>query len=106
LQVAEYKGEDEIVPLWRLKPIDLSDPNWEASSHKGAVIVRASNEEAARQVADKAFAIKTRFPPGHGVIAPPWLRPALVSAERISDPRFSSEGPDVVLEPSFEGGSQ
>jgi hypothetical protein len=93
------------VPLWRLKPIDLSDPNWEASSHKGAVIVRAANEEQARQVADKAFAVKTRFPPGRGASAPPWLRPALVSVEQIEDPRFTSEGPDEVLEPSFEGGS-
>jgi len=94
------------VPLWRLKPIDLSDPNWEGSSHKGVIIVRAGNEEQARQVADKAFAVKTRFPPGHGVLAPPWLRPALVSAEQISDPRFASAGPDEVLEPSFEGQSQ
>ena len=91
------------MPLWKLKPIDISDPNWEASSHKGVAIVRAENEEQARKVADKAFAIKTRFPPGHGILAPPWLRAALVNAEQISDPKFAIAGPDEVLEPSFEG---
>lgn len=34
--------------LWKLQPLDLSDSNWEASSHRGVVIVRAPDEETAR----------------------------------------------------------
>ena len=89
------------MPLWKLMPVDLSDPDWEASSHRGLVIVRAPNEEAARDEAEKTFGVKTRFKPGAGVKAPPWKRSALVKAERIEDPRYESEGPVEILDPSF-----
>ncbi len=90
--------------LWKLTPIDLLDPNWEASSHRAVVIVRAASEEAAREAAAEAFDVKTRFAPGQGMKAPPWKRPALVQAEAIQDPRYEAEGPTEVLEPSFSTG--
>ena len=62
------------MPLWKLQPLDLSDPNWEASSHRGLVIVRAPDEDSARDEARRAFGVKTRFSPGAGVTAPPWKR--------------------------------
>lgn len=89
------------MPVWKLMPVDLSDPNWEASSHRGRVIVRAPSEDDAREEAERAFGVKTRFKPGAGVAAPPWKRPALVSAEEIEDPRYPPEGPTEVLDPSF-----
>jgi hypothetical protein len=89
------------MPLWRLQPLDLGDPNWEASAHRGLVVVRAPDEEAAREAAQHAFGVKTRFSPGAGVTAPPWKRASLVSAERIRDQRYHEEGPAEVLEPSF-----
>jgi hypothetical protein len=88
--------------IWCLRPRDLSDPNWEASSHRAAVIVRAPDEKAAREVAEAAFGVKTRFRPGAGIIAPPWKRAELVIAERITDERFQADGPSMVLSPSFE----
>jgi hypothetical protein len=87
--------------LWRLQTLDESDPSWEASSHRGPVIVRAPDEAAAREEAQRAFGVKTRFSPGAGIKAPPWLRPALVAAERIHDARYDEQGPVEVLEPSF-----
>ncbi len=87
--------------VWTLTPADLSDPNWEASSHQGPVVVRARNEEEARAVAAQAFDIKTDFRPGQGVRFPPWTRAELVRAERVDDPRFEAEGPAAILEPSF-----
>ena len=30
------------MPLYKLSPADLSDPNWQASSHRAAAIVRAT----------------------------------------------------------------
>jgi hypothetical protein len=87
--------------LWRLQPLDPADPSWEASSHRGVVIVRAPDEETARAEAQRAFGVKTRFSPGAGVKAPPWLRPALVAAEPIHDPRYDEDGPSEILDPSF-----
>jgi hypothetical protein len=87
--------------IWRLSPVDLSDPNWEASSHRAAVIVRAPDEKTAREVAEAAFGVETRFRPGSGIVAPPWKRAKLVTAERITDERFEADGPSAVLSPSF-----
>ena len=88
--------------VWRLVPLDLTDPNWAASSYRGTVVVRAPDEESAREAAEKEFGIKTRFEPGAGVKAPPWKRKLVAKAEQIEDPRFESEGPTEVLEPYFD----
>lgn len=87
--------------IWKLTPLDLKDPNWQASSHRAMAVVRARDEEEARAVAQAAFGVKTDFKPGHGVTAPPWLRPSLVKAERIEDGPYEPEGPAEVLEPTF-----
>lgn len=87
--------------VWKLTPLDLTDPNWEASSHRGTVIVRAPDEEAAREAVEAAFGVKTRFAPGRGVKAPPWKRGTLVRAERISDPKYEVEGPTEILDPAL-----
>jgi len=87
--------------LWKLIPIDLSDPNWDASSHRGPAIVCAPDETAARAAAAKAFDVATRFPPGMVVRAPPWTRASLVKAEEIDDPRYDARGPTQVLDPAF-----
>jgi hypothetical protein len=94
-------NRETAVALWKLTPLDLKDPNWEASSHRAMTIVRAPDEEAARDAAQAAFGVKTGFQPGAGVKAPPWRRASLVTAERIEDPRYDAEGPAEVLEPSF-----
>ncbi|UCH73629.1 MAG: hypothetical protein JSU82_15005 [Rhodospirillales bacterium] len=86
--------------IWELTPVDPLDPDWEASSHQGRVVVRANSEEDARDAAEKAFGLKTRFPPGGGVKAPPWKRPALVRADIIRDARFEEAGPVEVLFPA------
>ena len=88
--------------IWRLTPVDLDDPSWEASSHRGAAIVRAENEDDAREIAQRAFGVKTGFRPQLRVIAPPWKRAELVRAEHVSAPHFEEEGPAEVLSPSFE----
>ena len=86
--------------IWKLTPIDLLDPNWNASSHRGPVVVRARDEKAARELAAKVFDVATRFPLQSGVQAPPWTRASSVKAERITDERYPSRGPAEVLEPT------
>jgi len=90
--------------IWHLTPIDLDDPSWEASSHRGAAVVRAENEDAAREIAQRAFGVKTGFRPQRRVIAPPWKSSKLVRAEHVRDPRFKEEGPAEVVSPSFKEG--
>ncbi|HUZ75378.1 MAG TPA: hypothetical protein VMU87_20535 [Stellaceae bacterium] len=85
--------------VWKLTPIDLLDSNWNGSSHRGPVIVRARDEAAARTLAAKAFDVTTRFAPGTGITAPPWTRATLVRAERIKDDRYPVKGPWEVLDP-------
>ncbi len=92
------------MPIWKLTPIDLDDPNWEASSHRGLIIVRAPNEASAREAAEEAFGVPTRFPPGKGMRVPPWTRSELVRAEIIDSPIYPAEGPTEVLEPFFKEG--
>lgn len=87
------------MPIWELKPLDDRDPNWEASSYCGRVIVRARDENTARAAAEQAFGVKTRFPPGEGVKAPPWKRAGLVSAEVLQDSQYDAEGPIEILYP-------
>jgi hypothetical protein len=89
------------MPIWRLEPCDLNDPNWEASSHRGPVLVRASSEGSAREAAEKAFGVKTRFVPGKGTHVPPWRRPEFVDAQIIDNALYTEEGPDEILEPSL-----
>ena len=94
------------MPIWKLSPIDVGDPSWEASSHRGVIIVRAPDEDAAREVAQKRFGVKTAFPPGQGVKAPPWRRGHLVRAQIIKDERYEAEGPTEVLLPTFDADLQ
>jgi hypothetical protein len=92
---------EEAMPLWKLTPLDLLDPGWEASSHQSVTIVSARDEEEACATAAKAFDVKTRFSPGKGRHFPPWSRAALVKVERIEDTRYEGAGPAAVLEPVF-----
>lgn len=89
------------MPIWRLCPVDISNPNWEASAHRAPAIVRAVDEREARNLAQEAFGVKTRFAPGSGIIAPPWERPEFVAAEIVPDSPYEPEGPPGVLQPSL-----
>lgn len=89
------------MPIWKLTPLDLRDPNWEASSHQAFAIVRARSEAVARATAARAFDVKTGFRPGKGQIISPWMRPALVKTEAVDDERYDDKGPAAVLQPPF-----
>lgn len=88
------------MPVWELTPVDMLDPNREANTHRGRVVVRAFDECAARHAAEKAFGVKIRVEPGAGQKAPAWKRPALVRADIIRDERKEEKGPLEVLFPA------
>ena len=88
--------------LWQLQPVDTAATCWEASTYRGQVIVRARDEAAARELAEKAFGVKTRFSPGKGMKAPPWKRPEFVTATVVDVPLYSPKGPSEILYPPQE----
>ena len=88
------------MPIWELRPVDLTDPNWEASTYRGKAVVRARSERLARETAERAFGVKTRFAPKKGAIAPPWKRPDLVATELVETSIYNPEGAAAVLYPA------
>jgi hypothetical protein len=89
------------MPIWRLIAVDFRDPNWEASFHRGSVVARAPGESTAREAAQAAFGVQTRFPSTKGLRVPPWMRVELVRADNINSPLYSADGPTEVLQPTF-----
>ena len=89
------------MPIWKLTPLDLRDPIWEASSRQEVAIVRARGEADVRATAAKAFDVETRFSPRKGQRFPPSTRTELVKVEHIEDKRCEAEGSAAVLDPSF-----
>ncbi len=89
------------MPIWQLDPIDTEDPNWEASTYRGRVIVRAPDEGAARDIAQRAFAKAATRPLGEEVRVAPWRDALGVSAKLIRGEQFDEHGPDTILFPEW-----
>lgn len=87
--------------IWRLVPTDTLDPNWDVSSHRETVIVRAAHESTARDAAAAAFSIPEGRNARGTLRMPPWTLPRLVRAEPVAQSAYSVEGPTEVLEPVF-----
>jgi hypothetical protein len=87
--------------LWRLTPINLDHPRWEAGAYKGTVIVRAPNETAARRAATEKFYMPMDMPVGDLIRLSPWKDDpedaALVEVTPIEDDLYEGEGPTEVL---------
>ncbi len=89
--------------IWQLDPIDSSDHNWRASTYVGRVIIRAPDEQRAREIATYALRIAAERIPGMEVpIVPiiPWAYGHLVECERIEAGTHKEDGEDAILEPS------
>ena len=85
--------------IWKLNPIDLNHRDWEASTYRREVIVRAESEERARQIATNAFRIATTVIPGEKIINNPWSQAALVSAIEVKDESYPETGKEEILGP-------
>jgi hypothetical protein len=91
----------EALRIWKLTPITTDDPLWRGSSHLGAVIVRARDEENARAQAQEQFGVSARFSARARIVGAPWKRPNLVRAQLLEHSPYSTDGSLGVLEPSF-----
>ena len=90
------------MPIWKLTPTDRLSRDWELSTYKGAIIVRAPSQEEARMRATGVFAISQEARPGTDSPEPPWDQPDLVNCSCVTDSQFDEEGPTVVLSPPEE----
>ncbi len=70
--------------VFRLRPVNLNDPNWKASTHKGSVIVYAEDEKSARQYAKLAYGIAVERQPDGRTLYNPWGDPDLVMCNEAS----------------------
>ena len=80
--------------VYRLTPVYLTDLDWQASTHRGEVIVRAASEAEARELATLAFG------PARGVARSPWKYAYAVEVRVLDDEHYPAEGPPGVLEPA------
>ena len=87
--------------IWRLKPLDLSAPDWRVSTHRDGVIVRAETEADARRLAAQAFGIATEVVPGGPVAIIPWDHPWLVAAAVLEGSQYEPDGDEEILSPAF-----
>nr|WP_321513119.1 hypothetical protein [uncultured Pseudodesulfovibrio sp.] len=88
------------MPIYELTPIDLSDPDWKASTHHAPCVVRADNERNARLAATLAFFVATGREPGAKLHANPWNQKDKVEAHLVTEHGFREDGPQIVLAPT------
>jgi hypothetical protein len=87
------------MPVYRLVPLEPDDPEWRASAHRGAAVVRARDEDEARRLASRAFRRPVARQEGDIVLGSLWRQPYAVRAETLEDGPYPAEGPAAVLEP-------
>jgi hypothetical protein len=85
--------------VWKLKPINLNHRDWEASTYRGEVFVRATSEKRSRQIATSAFRIATGVTLGEKIHLDPWIQPDLVSAVQVSDENYLNAGKEEIVGP-------
>lgn len=86
--------------LWKLTPLNAADPNWEASTYREEVVVRASDGRVARLLAARAFGIATRHRPGEAIKIVPWDYSGLVSSEQVGPTdEYPEEGAQGIVFP-------
>lgn len=85
--------------IWELLPIDPSNDNWAASTYAGSVVVRAENEDRAREIASLAFDTAATKPANGTVRYPPWRHPELVDCRELTDGSFDEDGDEAILDP-------
>ena len=88
--------------IWKLAPTDVESDQWQYSTHKDVVIVRAKNEVQARTLANRAFAMPREHIPGAETRYMIWRLPKLVTCETVDDWDGKMDGPAEVLSPHVD----
>lgn len=87
------------MPIWKLEPLDPNNDCWVDFSYRGEVIVRANDEQGARNVTEVKLEplLVTPLIRYHGTS--PWRDHSLSSCKRIDDSGHEQDGAVDILEP-------
>ena len=84
--------------IWKLSVVDYMSPNWDLSTCKGDIIVRAGSETQARLIATRDFTVIDGRVLGGGSLHSPWENIEDTCCERLENSRYSTRGEPCVLE--------
>lgn len=84
--------------IWKLSVLDFSSPNWDMSTCKGDIIIRAASEAQARLIATRDFTIVDRRILGGGSLHSPWENLHDTTCEILEDSPWSRRGEAGVLQ--------
>ena len=89
------------MPIWRLTPIPThrEDPDWQASTYQGDVVVRAVDARHARLRTTNRFGLVPPMLLEVGAPRNPWTQERLVACIQEEDSPYPQEGPTTVLWP-------
>ena len=87
------------IRIWQLVPIDPGQPHWEMSTYRGLDLVRAEDENRARDTAAMAFASAVNLRARRDTIYLPWRHAEFVACYENEDPAHSTEGEEEILVP-------
>jgi len=85
--------------IWKLSPLDLDFAGWCCSTYQGDAIVRAEDEEEARNIATQNFGILAEKVPGSETPLNPWNDSTIVKCIELDNSNYSTDGPAKLLEP-------
>ena len=87
--------------ILKLFPLDPDSSDWRCSTHKGVAIVRADNEDQARDIArDNLNAIAKQESSCEKTPSSPWTNEEVVGCVPLDDSPYSIDGPPKLLEPT------
>ena len=95
----ELKRQEPKMPIWKLEPIDSNHDCWIGIDCREPVIVRANDEQGARDVAEVKLAPTWGAPPGKHHGASPWQDHYHSSCNRFKNSSYEEDGDDELLEP-------
>ena len=84
--------------IWKLSPLDLDFAGWCCSIHKDDAIVRAEDEEEARNIATQNFGICAEKVPGQETPSNPWNDSTVVKCIELDNSKYSTDGSPGLLE--------
>ena len=94
------------MPVYQLKPIDTSDPNWIGSTHIVACWVNANDEDEARDLATRKFKIGTGRKSDLTVRESPWNDPQLVACAENPNAPVDLDAKEVRTVPVQDHGTK
>lgn len=85
--------------IFKLTPTDVDSDDWNGSTYKGEVIVRAEDEQQARTLANMHFGLVRKQVRGADTPMAPWRLPELVTSETVDDWEGETDGKVAILYP-------